>query len=386
VRGAAYTFAARLRREGISKGEKIIFWGENRPEWIIALWGCLLEGVIVVPIDYRSSIDLVRRIGDVVHPRALLSGDDVTLDSNIDVQVWRMGDIDWSRGDAARDRIPIASADTSEIIFTSGATADPKGVVITHRNILANLIPIGREIAKYRWLARPFSPVRFLNLLPLSHMFGQAMAAFMPPMLTGVVILIRGYNPREIVHQLKTRRVSVLVCVPKMLDVLRGYVLQQVPEARTASDEQAATYSIPLRFWRYRRVHHLLGWKFWSFVVGAAPLERELEEFWSRLGFVVVQGYGLTETAPVVTINHPFNPRRGTVGTPIPGVEVKIAPDGEILVRGENVSPGLRRRAGDGRRIRRGLVSYRRCRRDRRIRSTRGARPQERDDRHAGGA
>ncbi|MGH9374435.1 MAG: 1-acyl-sn-glycerol-3-phosphate acyltransferase, partial [Vicinamibacterales bacterium] len=87
-------------------------------------------------------------------------------------------------------------------------------------------------------------------------------------------------------------------------------------------------------------VHRQLGWKFWSFVVGAAPLDRELEEFWSRLGYVVVQGYGLTETAPVVTVNHPFKPGRGTVGAPIPGVDVKIAPDGEILVRGENVTPG----------------------------------------------
>lgn len=340
VRGAAYTFAARLRHERIVKGEKVIFWGENRPEWIAALWGCLAEGVIVVPIDYRSSADLVRRIHDVVDSRALLIGDDVTLDADTGVPVWRMRDIDWTTSDAPRERPSIDAGDTAEIIFTSGATADPKGVVITHRNVLANIIPIEREVAKYRPLARPFSPIRFLNLLPLSHMFGQALAAFMPPMLTGVVVLMRGYNPREIVHQIKARRISVLVCVPKMLDTLRGYVIQQVPEAQAALEQHATTKSIPMRFWQYRRVHRLLGWKFWAFVVGAAPLEREIEEFWSRLGFVVVQGYGLTETAPVVTVNHPFKAARGTVGTPIPGVEVRIAPDGEILVRGENVTPG----------------------------------------------
>ncbi len=106
-----------------------------------------------------------------------------------------------------------------------------------------------------------------------------------------------------------------------MLDVLRGYVLQHVPEAG-ALEMPAAQRAIPLRLWRYRRVHRVLGWKFWSFVVGAAPLDRDLEEFWSRLGFVVVQGYGLTETAPVVTINYPFKPARGTVGKPIPGVDM----------------------------------------------------------------
>jgi long-chain acyl-CoA synthetase len=341
VRGAAHTFAAHLRQARIGKGDKVVFWSENRPEWIVALWGCLSEGVIVVPVDYRSSADFVRRIQGIVQPKAILVGDDVKLDASTQVPVWRMAEAEWTSGDASRERVPIDPGDTAEIIFTSGATAEPKGVVITHRNVIANIIPVEREVAKYRPLARPFSPIRFLDLLPLSHMFGQAMSVFMPPMLRGVVVLMRGYNPREIVRLLKTRRISVLVCVPKMLDVLRGYVLQQVPEAREAAEgRQAASRSIPLRLWRYRRVHRLLGWKFWSFVVGAAPLERELEEFWSRLGFVVVQGYGLTETAPVVTINHPFKPARGTVGAPIAGVDVKIAPDGEILVRGENVTPG----------------------------------------------
>jgi long-chain acyl-CoA synthetase len=94
------------------------------------------------------------------------------------------------------------------------------------------------------------------------------------------------------------------------------------------------------RWWHYRHVHRLFGWKFWAFVVGAAPLETELEAFWGEMGFAVIQGYGLTETAPIVTLNHPFGTRRGSVGKAIAGVQVKIAPDGEILVRGENVTTG----------------------------------------------
>ena len=84
----------------------------------------------------------------------------------------------------------------------------------------------------------------------------------------------------------------------------------------------------------------MFGWKFWSFIVGAAPLPADLEAFFSELGFLVIQGYGLTETAPIVTLNHPFHARQGSVGKPIAGVEVKIAADGEILVRGENVTSG----------------------------------------------
>jgi long-chain acyl-CoA synthetase len=94
------------------------------------------------------------------------------------------------------------------------------------------------------------------------------------------------------------------------------------------------------RWWRYRRVHRLFGWKFWCLVCGAAPLDPDLEAFWRKLGFLVVQGYGLTETAPIVTLNHPLRASKGTVGTPIGGVEVRIAADGEILVRGENVTSG----------------------------------------------
>ena len=121
--------------------------------------------------------------------------------------------------------------DIAEIVFTSGATADPKGVIITHRNILANVVPVETEIRKYRRYGGPFFPLRFLNLLPLSHMFGQAMATFIPPILPGVVVFMRGYSPEEILRQIRGRRISVLVSVPKILEILREYVLRQFPEA-----------------------------------------------------------------------------------------------------------------------------------------------------------
>jgi len=337
---AARAFAARLRGAGIRKGETVVIWSENRPEWVVALWGCLLEGVILVPIDYRSSAAFLRRIQAIVQARAVLVGHDVQLPSDGDsTPVWAIaGACDPPHADVpAAPRPPINRDDIAEIIFTSGATADPKGVTITHRNILANIVPVEREMVKYRKYARPFMPLRFLNLLPLSHMFGQAMATFIPPMLDGVIVFERGYNPHEIVRQIKTRRISVLVCVPKLLDVLGDHVRRLVPEA---SGPPPAKAHWTRRWWRYRRAHNLFGWKFWCCVVGAAPLEAELEEFWSRLGFLVVQGYGLTETAPIVTLNHPLKASRGTVGTPIAGVEVRLAPDGEILVRGENVTVG----------------------------------------------
>jgi long-chain acyl-CoA synthetase len=333
---AARALAVRLREAGVGKGDKVVIWSENRPEWIAAFWACLLTGAIVVPVDYRASSEFLLRIRGKVEARIVWIGDEVVWPEAAEPSPWRLAEVDWTDARTA----PIENVtrdDVAEIVFTSGATADPKGVIITHRNILANIVPVETEIRKYRRFGGPFFPLRFLNLLPLSHMFGQAMATFIPPMLPGVVVFMRGYSPEEIIRQIRGRRISVLVSVPKILEILREYVVRQFPEA--ATDLPKGT-GWPRRWWHYRRVHRLFGWKFWAFVVGAAPLAPDVEEFWSHLGFLTIQGYGLTETAPIVTLNHPFHTRQGTVGKPIGGVEVEIAPDGEILVRGENVSSG----------------------------------------------
>jgi long-chain acyl-CoA synthetase len=332
VTRAARVFAARLAASGIGKGDKVVLWGENRPEWIVCYWGLVIAGVIVVPIDYRASAEFLRKVAHIVDARAIVVGDEVAaLDG-----AWTFAEVDWS-GDAPMPAVPIDRDDIAQIVFTSGATAEPKGVVIRHRNILANVVPVEREVLKYKKYAKPFLPLRFLNLLPLSHMFGQSMATNIPPMVDGTVVFMRSFNPHDIVRIVKTWRISVIVCVPKILDVLKEHALRIDP---SAAIEPAGRRSIPSRWWRYRAIHRMLGLKFWAFVVGAAPLPAALEEFWKRLGFVVIQGYGLTETAPIVTLNHPFRTKSGSVGTPIAGVEIRIAADGEILVRGENVTSG----------------------------------------------
>jgi long-chain acyl-CoA synthetase len=333
---AARRFAATLAAAGLTKGDKVVFWGENRPEWVVCYWGCLISGIVVVPIDYRSTVDFVERVNSQVRARVIVVGDDVQGDPKTFEHVWRFADIDWAT-DGPMPAVSISRDDVIQIIFTSGATAEPKGVVIRHRNVLANIVPVEREVMKYRKYAIPFHPLRFLNLLPLSHMFGQSMASSIPPMVRGTVIFTRSFNPHDILGLIHRRRISVLVCVPKILGVLREHVIRTFPEA---AEPPPPGMSIPGRWWKYRRVHRAFGLKFWAFVVGAAPLPPDVEEFWRRLGFAVIQGYGLTETAPIVTLNHPFKMSKGSVGTPIEGVEVRIAEDGEILVRGENVTSG----------------------------------------------
>lgn len=334
----ALSFAARLRAKGLGKGAPVIIWSESRPGWIAALWGCLLEGAVVVPVEPQSSVELFHKIEQKVRPRLVLLGDRVpSVAPTSQFEVWRLAEIEQGGELGKLEPVPLHADDVAEIVFTSGTTAEPKGVVITHRNLAAQLRPIEDQIAPYRRYVRPFAPLRILNLLPMSHLFGQSLATFVPPLIPASVLFISSTSPREIARQIRRRSVSVLVSVPKVLEVLRDFVVHRFPEAADRTQSDGAW---PLRWWRFRAIHRMFGWKFCCLVSGGAPLPADLEHFWTSLGFVVVQGYGLTETAPVISFSHPFHARHGTAGRPLAGVDVKIAEDGEVLVRGDSVTPG----------------------------------------------
>ncbi|MFL6215469.1 MAG: AMP-binding protein [Blastocatellia bacterium] len=339
-----FQFARELDQRGISKGERILLWGENCAEWVAAFFGALSRGVIVVPLDVESAPDFVARVQQQVNARLLVHSGECRLD------------LPRLRFDELADRVThhattpfqfedIADSDIAEIIFTSGTTAEPKGVIITHRNLLANLNPLEREIDKYRKWERPFHPIRFLDLLPLSHVFGQFMGIFVPMILGGEVYFQDSLNPSEIIAAIKKQRISVVVTVPRFLDSLRQKIERDY-EARGQSDllyktlEAAGRVHFLKRWWLFRRIHRQLGWKFWAFVAGGAALNPQSELFWQRLGYAVVQGYGMTETASLISVNHPFKIGRGSIGKTMPGQQMKLDETGEILVRGDNVSPG----------------------------------------------
>ena len=173
---------------------------------------------------------LCRRIACIVDARALLIGEGIAAPAGICLPC--VADPTPSSASLRRWRILPRPRPPIWPRFSSppAPPAIPKGVTITHRNILANLEPIDAGIAKYRRYIRLFSPIRFLNLLPLSHMFGQSMAAFIPPMIAGEVYFMSGYSPRDVAHLIHRRRISVLVCVPQMLELLRDYIVGVVPK------------------------------------------------------------------------------------------------------------------------------------------------------------
>ncbi|PYT24718.1 MAG: hypothetical protein DMG57_27775 [Acidobacteria bacterium] len=341
---------AYLDRQGIQKGDRLVIWGENRTGWVTVFWSCVARGIQVVPVDYRSSPELVRRIHREVRARLLVTGDLVDA-SAFDVKQVSFSEVETLPIQHDLELSEISLDDVVEIVYTSGTTGEPMGVVHRHKNICANLNPIEGEMHKYEKLARPFQPVRILDMLPLSHLFGQSLGLFTPLLLGGAVVFMTELHAGAIFETIRRERVSVLVSVPKLLLNLQ----HEIERRFHPRDVQARRKGIPgiiERWWRYRKVHAALGFKFWAVIVGGAEVNADVEAFWTRLGFLVIQGYGLTETSPVVALNHPFNARRGSIGKPLPGQEVKIALDGEILVRGASViEEYLGARANEQRRL-----------------------------------
>ena len=249
------------------------------------------------------------------------------------------------RGTPGRSNVAIGRDDTLQIVFTSGTTAEPKGVVITHGNVLANIAPLEQEMQRYLKYERWVHPVRFLNLLPLSHVFGQFLGMFLPPLLGGTVIFQEELKPSEIVSTIRRERVSVLVSVPRVLQSLKQKIERDLEDAGKLEDfrrriQTSEGKHFLHRWWIFRAIHRQFGWKFWAFISGGAALDAETEEFWGRLGYAAIQGYGLTETTSLISVNHPFKLGKGSIGKVLPGREVKLAEDGEILIRGGGVAAG----------------------------------------------
>ncbi len=318
IGAAVYDF----ERLGVSKGDRILVCAENGFGWVAVFWACVARGVCIIPVDFRFSPDLMEKIRHESGAKLVLNNE--ALEHIASLPRITSFEVESVKPD-----------DIVEIVYTSGTTGEPKGVIHRHRNICANLRPFQSEINRYKKWAWPFQPIRVLDLLPLSHLFGQSQGLFIPLLLEGAVTFSSETHSGRLMKIIREEKISVVVCVPRILENLSNEVKRRF---RPEIEENAKEIGVFRRWIRHRRVHSQFGWKFWAFVVGGARVDPDLESFWGRLGFLVIQGYGLTEASPVVAVNHPFNARKGSLGKVVPGQEVRIAADGEILVRGESVT------------------------------------------------
>jgi long-chain acyl-CoA synthetase len=345
-------FAAFLDRRGIVQGDRVLIWADNSAEWIAAFHGCLLRGVLAVPLDAAGSADFAARVAADVSPKMAVG--DLVLIDQLPVGIPRMAFENWPAALPNASLGPVAGlcAQTQlQILFTSGTTGDPKGIVLTHGNVLASFEPIERASQPYLGYERMVHPLRILHTLPLSHVFGQTMGLWVPSIYRAELHFESRLVASRLVETIRRERISVLAAVPRVYALLKTHLEATLPglsariaAASTQTSTPARTAAAKARnalrrWWRFRDVHRTLGLKFWALISGGGALPQPVETFWNTVGLVVVQGYGMTETTALVTLNHPFHVAKGTIGKPLAGREVKLGDDGEVLVRGASVSP-----------------------------------------------
>src|SRR5260370_4480954 len=337
----AFRVARELESRNIGPGDRVMLWGENCAEWVAAFDGIMLRGGVAVPMDRIAAADFAQHVATDVDAKLIICSSSLTAHcaGRPFVELETLGERLSTRSAASYPPASLTRDDDAEIIFTSGTTAEPRGVVLTHGNVLASIDPIEREIPKYRRYERVFHPLRFLHMLPLSHVFGQTMGIFIPPVIAATVLFQYSFKPGDLISAIKRNRVSVLVTVPRVAESLKNNLHADLGPSIRTSWEIAEDEKFLKRWWRFRKVHRALGWKFWAVISGGAALDQNTEEFWRRLGYGVIQGYGLTETKSLVSLNHPFKVGRRSIGKVLPGREMKLDPvTGEILVRGANVA------------------------------------------------
>jgi long-chain acyl-CoA synthetase len=368
--------AERLAAFGVGKGDAVGILSPNRPQWIIADLAALSLGGVVVPVYPTLPPNQLRYVIDDSEMRVLLVGDP-SLFPDVGMVRERIPDLEevvfldeWglSSGDshsaaesegAEPASAPVTALDPATIVYTSGTTGEPKGVVLTHGNIVSNARAL---IARYGITCDD----SIVSYLPLAHAFERTCGHYVFLFAGGTVAYAE--SRATVAEDVRTMRPTVLIAVPRVLEkacetardavergpwVRRGVVHRAVALLNERANLRFQGRGVPLWLEARCRMYDALvasrfraigGGRLRLIVSGGAALNRQTGKILRIMGFGIVEGYGLTEASPVVTCGRVDDHRLGTVGPPLDGVEVRIAPDGEIQVRGPNVMSGYHNR------------------------------------------
>ena len=374
--------AEALRRLGLADGDRVVLVSENRPEWALADLAIMAAGCITTPAyttnterDHahvlensgaRAAIVSNRKLARALLPAVIRTGvaEHVigieplrNVQGNFRTHAWA----DLLHGDAAAARAAVNARiaamgrqDPACIIYTSGTSGAPRGVLLSHGAILCNVDGAARVLAgDFGW-----GDERFLSFLPLSHALEHTAGLFLPLGLGAEIWFAEGLD--KLASNIEECRPTFMVVVPRLFEMLRGRIVKQVEKQGKLANfmldralslaERKAAGQHRLTDWPVEKlldmtlrpkIRQRFGGRIKALVSGGAPLNPEVGAFFESMGLVMLQGYGQTESAPVVSVNHPSaGIKLDTVGPPLRGVEVKIAGDGEILVRGELVMLG----------------------------------------------
>jgi long-chain acyl-CoA synthetase len=372
---------------GMAAGDRVAIMAESRPEWLMADLAILTGGGVTVPIYPTLSAPQARyilndasakaaivstreqlaKVQEVRHQLPALSvvvlmdgwtaGDSpsvISLDS-LAVRGHERMTAEWGAGKEFRDRTrQIRPGDLATIIYTSGTTGEPKGVMLTHANLVSNM-KAGAEVLQLS------QDDVSLSFLPLSHGF-ERMVAYIYLYAGLTVAFAESFD--TIGRDIAAVRPTLMTGVPRVFEKLHARIMDKglaepgvkgkifrwaigAGEARGRAELRGRSAGLIVGFQAaladrlvFAKIRQNLGDRIRYLVSGSAPLSASIAEFFQGVGLPIIEGYGLTETAPILTVNPPGAPRVGTVGRAIPGVELRIAEDGEILARGPNIMSG----------------------------------------------
>ncbi len=373
---AAYLFSM-----GVKKGDRVALVSENRPEWAISDLAILSTGAIAVPVYFTntsSQIDYILKdsganvvlVSTREQLEKVMDGEYFArlkkvitfdpLDRAVEGNVLPLSDVDRLAKGLDKDHInaiieEIKDNDVASILYTSGTTGPPKGVVLTHENLLSNVLAI-KEVIEVT------ADDLFLSFLPLSHAFERTVG-FYVPLLSGSTIAY-AESIENIPLNMREVKPTIIIGVPRFYEKTYAAIREAVnkgsaikkslfrwalgvgkscADLRESKEGPPAVLQIQKNIAEalvLEKVKSRVGGRLRFFVSGGAPLSYPIQEFFNSLGLIILEGYGLTETSPVMACNTLENRRMGTVGKALPGVEIKIAPDGEIITRGPNLMQG----------------------------------------------
>ena len=332
---AVNAVAGYLREQrGLRPGDRVLLCAPNQPRLVATLLGAMLARVIPVPLDSFTTPEFAARVARDTEAALLIAGRSLEVPGLAQVAIAALP-LD---AEPPRARERPGPGDIAEIVYTSGTTGRPKGVVLTHANIHANALSADRLIPHPR-------PWRLLSLLPLSHMLEQTVGLFAQLYRGSTLVYGVAHHPAAIMKALRRYRIVALVLVPQVLAHMLRAIEREV-ERRGASRrwrwQNRLAERLPLagRRMLWHRLLREMGGALELFMCGGAYLPPDVERAWERLGVRVMQGYGATECSPIIAGNSLARRVPGSAGRPVAGVEVRLSPDGEVQVRGANVTAG----------------------------------------------
>ena len=329
------------------KAEKVVIFLENCPEYVFAIYGIYKNKSIIVPVDVSSTVKEFSYIIEDCRPEIIFSAKEKMAFiseclSNIEgynPSILYIEDIDISGvGAAPIVEIPFGEDEnTTVIIYTSGTTGTPKGVMISNKNLWYNMDAVSNQIPIYKFESN------VICLLPLHHIFPFAGCILIPFYVGATVYMTENIVPETIIRVLNEGKITTMIGVPRLYDALAKGIINKINASRLTKTiykivSLIGSDSVAKKV--FKSVHDKFGGNIEFFVSGGAALPLETGEVFKNLGFYVLEGYGMSECAPMISFTRPGERKVGYCGRLLPGLELKIDENSEVCVKGPNVMTG----------------------------------------------